>query len=299
MMKFLPTATLALLTFMAPAFAITVNNLDAVPDAIHSSEGKLIYAEQMTGTAPENGFGTLPAGLEEKEWIQWVAPEESVDRLIITGAKPWGKDGTYIGIACFADTAEDAQKLKKYGSASCPEDDNSRRVNKLFLGVFRWQNQRLQPIARTEEALDKLSLWSKRVAREADDETLQPLQYYSKLDLAPYRIAPDTMAFGVRGGYSNAYSGGGAFYEVLELYIIKGDKIINIFAALVYQYADIAGEWNDDGTRKHDISESKSILKILPTTSDGFHDLQLVNVIDKHKTIFRWSTADRQYSPQP
>jgi hypothetical protein len=37
------------------------------------------------------------------------------------------------------------------------------------------------------------------------------------MDLAPYRIAPDTLAFGVRGGYSDAYSGG-AFYEVLELY---------------------------------------------------------------------------------
>lgn len=57
---------------------------------------------------------------------------------------------------------------------------------------------------------------------------------------------------------------------MLELYAIKDNKIINVFSNLVYQYQDIAGDWNQDGTRQHDISESKYILKIRTAKTAGF-----------------------------
>ena len=259
MKKFLP---LVLLASLSPAFATTVQNLDSVASAIQHPEGKQIFAEQMAGATPAKGFGELPQGLSEKQWIAWVAPNEDPDNLILTGAKSWGKDGKYIGIACFADNKADAEQAKKYADNTCPENYSNGRANKLYLGVFSWQNPQLTPIARSEKPLNQLSEWNKAAEKESDDESVRPLAYYTKLDLAPYRIAPDTLAFGVRGGYSDAYSGGGAFYEVLELYTIKDSKIINVFSDLVYYYSDIAGDWNKDGTRQHDISESKYILKL-------------------------------------
>ncbi|HED4050362.1 TPA: hypothetical protein R4258_002661 [Citrobacter freundii] len=294
MKKFVP---LVLLASLSPAFATTVQNLDAVPDAIQHTEGKQIFAEQMAGATPAKGFGELPQGLSENQWIGWVAPNENPNNLILTGAKAWGKDGKYIGVACFADNQADAGQAKKYADNTCPENYNNGRANKLYLGVFSWQNQQLQPIARSEKPLNQISAWNKAAEKESDDESVRPLAYYTKLDLAPYRIAPDTLAFGVRGGYSDAYSGGGAFYEVLELYTIKDSKIINVFSDLVYYYSDIAGDWNKDGTRQHDISESKYILKLRSAKTQGFYDLEVVNLQDKSSQIFHWSESLQQYVP--
>ncbi|EMB4339838.1 hypothetical protein I5462_17060 [Citrobacter freundii] len=294
MKKFVP---LVLLASLSPAFATTVQNLDAVPGVIQHTEGKQIFAEQMAGATPAKGFGELPQGLSENQWIGWVAPNENPNNLILTGAKAWGKEGKYIGIACFADNQADAGQAKKYADNTCPENYNNGRANKLYLGVFSWQNQQLQPIARSEKPLNQISAWNKAAEKESDDESVRPLAYYTKLDLAPYRIAPDTLAFGVRGGYSDAYSGGGAFYEVLELYTIKDGKIINVFSDLVYYYSDIAGDWNKDGTRQHDISESKYILKLRSAKTQGFYDLEVVNLQDKSSQIFHWSESLQQYVP--
>ncbi|UNM03403.1 hypothetical protein H4O05_01395 [Citrobacter freundii] len=294
MKKFVP---LVLLASLSPAFATTVQNLDAVPGVIQHTEGKQIFAEQMAGATPAKGFGELPQGLSENQWIGWVAPNENPNNLILTGAKAWGKEGKYIGIACFADNQADAGQAKKYADNTCPENYNNGRANKLYLGVFSWQNQQLQPIARSEKPLNQISAWNKAAEKESDDESVRPLAYYTKLDLAPYRIAPDTLAFGVRGGYSDAYSGGGAFYEVLELYTIKDSKIINVFSGLVYYYSDIAGDWNKDGTRQHDISESKYILKLRSAKTQGFYDLEVVNLQDKSSQIFHWSESLQQYVP--
>ncbi|HGU9884115.1 hypothetical protein [Citrobacter freundii] len=294
MKKFVP---LVLLASLSPAFATTVQNLDAVPGVIQHTEGKQIFAEQMAGATPAKGFGELPQGLSENQWIGWVAPNENPNNLILTGAKAWGKEGKYIGIACFADNQPDAGQAKKYADNTCPENYNNGRANKLYLGVFSWQNQQLQPIARSEKPLNQISAWNKAAEKESDDESVRPLAYYTKLDLAPYRIAPDTLAFGVRGGYSDAYSGGGAFYEVLELYTIKDSKIINVFSDLVYYYSDIAGDWNKDGTRQHDISESKYILKLRSAKTQGFYDLEVVNLQDKSSQIFHWSESLQQYVP--
>ncbi|XAG54557.1 hypothetical protein MRL81_23260 [Citrobacter portucalensis] len=84
MKKYLP---LVLLASLSPAFATTVQNLDSVPSAIQHPEGKQIFAEQMAGATPAKGFGELPQGLSEKQWIAWVAPNEDPDNLILTGAK--------------------------------------------------------------------------------------------------------------------------------------------------------------------------------------------------------------------
>lgn len=294
MKKFVP---LVLLASLSPAFATTVQNLDAVPGVIQHTEGKQIFSEQMAGATPAKGFGELPQGLSENQWIGWVAPNENPNNLILTDAKAWGKDGKYIGVACFADNQADAGQAKKYADNACPENYNNGRANKLYLGVFSWQNQQLQPIARSEKPLNQISAWNKAAEKESDDESVRPLAYYTKLDLAPYRIAPDTLAFGVRGGYSDAYSGGGAFYEVLELYTIKDSKIINVFSDLVYYYSDIAGDWNKDGTRQHDISESKYILKLRSAKTQGFYDLEVVNLQDKSSQIFHWSESLQQYVP--
>ena len=212
--------------------------------------------------------------------------------------KPGGKDGKYIGVACFADNPADAGQAKKYADNNCPENYSNGRANKLYLGVFSWQNQQLTPIARSEKPLNQLSEWNKTAEKESDDESVRPLAYYTKLDLAPYRIAPDTLAFGVRGGYSDAYSGGGAFYEVLELYAIRRQQDNQrVFRPCFINIRTSPESGIKTGTRQHDISESKYILKMRSAKTHGFYDLERVNLQDKSSQIFRWSESLQRYAP--
>lgn len=285
-----------LLAALSPAFATTVQNLDSVPSAIQHPEGKQIFAEQMAGAISAKGFGELPQGLSENAWIARVAPNEDPDNLILTGAKAWAKTAN-ISVSPVSPTIQPTPGRQRNTRITTVRKTTATGTPINYISAFFWQNQQLTPIARSEKPLNQLSEWNKTAEKESDDESVRPLAYYTKLDLAPYRIVPDTLAFGVRGGYSEAYSGGGAFYEVLELYAIKDNRIINVYSDLVYQYTDIAGEWNKDGTRQHDISESKYILKMRSAKTHGFYDLERVNLQDKSSQIFRWSESLQRYAP--
>lgn len=68
----------------------------------------------MAGATPAKGFGELPQGLSENQWIGWVAPNENPNNLILTGQSP-EKRRKYIGVACFADNQADAGQAKVRG----------------------------------------------------------------------------------------------------------------------------------------------------------------------------------------
>lgn len=280
------------------AHAATVPNLGAVPGAIEHQEGKQIFDEQMRGTPPAREFGNLPSGLDEATFIRWLAPSEDPALLTLTGAKAWGNDGTYIGVACFARTPTDAGDARQYKDTDCSEDFSQRRAKNFYLGVFKWLGQTLQPVARTDTPLAVPVSWTNSnltSPQAADDkEGLLP-QSYKKLDLAAYRLAPDVTAFGVRAWFSEGYSGGGAFFDTLQLFMVKDGRIVNILSEPMYFYQDIAGEWNRDGTRQHDVNEGKNILRVLPSQTGGYHDLQIRSVDGKWQQVFVWSAGQGRY----
>lgn len=278
--------------------AATVPNLGSVPGAIVHKEGKQIFDEQMRGLPPTKEFGGLPSGLNETEFINWLAPGEDPSLLTLTGAKVWGNDGTYIGVACFARNTKDAASAKKYKDTDCSEDFDLRRAKNFYLGVFTWRDQTFRPVARTEKPLNISVSWENSdltgpISADDGEETFP--QTYKKLDLAPYRIKSDIMAFGVRAQFSEGYSGGGAFFEALQLFMVKDGQVVNILSEPMYFYQDIAGEWNKDGTRNHDINEGKNILKVLGSQTDGYYDLQIKSIDSKWSRNFGWSMTKGKY----
>jgi hypothetical protein len=60
-------------------------------------------------------------------------------------------------------------------------------------------------------------------------------------------------------------------------------------------YRDIAGDWHRDGTRDHDIEDGSNALSILPTSTNGFRDLQLRERGGKWRQTFVWSAQDGKY----
>jgi hypothetical protein len=156
------------------------------------------------------------------------------------------------------------------------------------LGVFDFANGKFAPVAKSDDISDMAFTVFAAEAREV-------LPNYHKFDLADYRLNEKEKAFGVRGGYDVGYAGGGAFYEFLALFRVTGGEIVKIFGEQMYSYENIAGDWNDDGTRQHDIYEAKSTLHVLKTKTDGFFDWELRSD-DGEKTRYRWSKQYGIYS---
>nr|WP_232458018.1 hypothetical protein [Burkholderia ubonensis] len=105
-------------------------------------------------------------------------------------------------------------------------------------------------------------------------------------------------AFGVRAGWSIPYAGGGASFEALYLFRIDGNTLRVVFAQLMMFYRNNAGDWHPDGTRDHDITDGSNALNVLPTSTDGFRDLQLRQRGGKWRQTFRWSARDGEYLPR-
>ncbi|EGD00492.1 hypothetical protein B1M_31352 [Burkholderia sp. TJI49] len=58
----------------------------------------------------------------------------------------------------------------------------------------------------------------------------------------------------------------------------------------------LAGAWHKDGTRNHDESSAANALAVLPSTTDGYHDLQLREKAGgKWRRTFKWSAAEQRY----
>ena len=60
-------------------------------------------------------------------------------------------------------------------------------------------------------------------------------------------------------------------------------------------YRDVAGSWNDDGTRAHDIEEWAGVLIVEPRAHHGHQDLRLRERGGRGGDLYRWSPAADGY----
>jgi hypothetical protein len=291
--------SLCVLFSMHLVYAKTVQSLGEVPNAIQYSEGKQFFAEQVQGLESINEFGALPDDIDKIAYLNWIAPEEDLSLVTLVGAKAWGDDNTYVGMACFARNKKGAKSAQKYQDTTCSEDSDLWQAKKFYLGVFKWQNNIFTPIARSGLIEQPVSWENSNLGSPAiyEDGPVPP-QSYNEFDLANYRIAPDTLVFGVRAHFMETYSGGGAFFQALQLFMIKGEKIINIFSEPMYFYKDTAGAWHKDRTREHTISEEKNILMLLKHQTDGYYDIRVKQLNSTWHQDFIWSKELQRYKPK-
>ena len=118
---------------------------------------------------------------------------------------------------------------------------------------------------------------------------------YVKFDFAPYKITTNSYAFGLRVSFFEGYSGGGANFEALVLFEQQGEKLIQIFAEPMYAYVNIAGEWHDDGTRDHDITEEKNIVIVQKHITNGHYDLRVKGLDSKFSKLFVFDKKRNKY----
>lgn len=109
------------------------------------------------------------------------------------------------------------------------------------------------------------------------------------LDFAPYEIAPGERAFGVRTKWTEGYAGGYGAFEALSLFRADGDRLLPILAVPVSVQKMIAGDWNADGSRQHDVYQAALVLRMEPGVREGAN-IALVPRGGKART-FAWDPA--------
>ncbi len=296
--------------------------LSQVRGKIDSAEGKAIYDQQMSGSTRTDGFGTnLPAGLVTDDIVRLLLPEANASLATLAGMKNWPyKENMYIAFACIAPNQLTKERALKYnnGKAICnPWQTETKPASKpgewgssgdylMAVGMIRKDGDRIS-LASTVvswsgiEGSPLAAKWSHSnlfgpggINQWQDEETekmkgalLYPSELY-RFDFARYAISNETVAFGIRSGMNESYSGGGASFQVLTLFAVINGELRAIFSEPMYYFKDMAGDWNKDGSRKHEIFEGENIVSISDAKTDGYYKLIVKSKKKAWSKSFHW-----------
>jgi hypothetical protein len=296
----------------------SVSSLSRVPGNIESPNGKVVYEEQMSGSTRPDGFGTvLPTGVTAEDVVRLILPKANASLATLVGMKRWpyGKD-MYVAFACIApnQVTKDSAIKHNNGEPICspgdkvviepsgkPEEDEYR----MALGMLKLDDQRQLSLASTViswSGIDGSPLgasWehSNLVGPAGSDDgemEFFPRDIY-RLDFAKYAITSSNVAFGIRSGISEGYAGGGGNFQILTLFAVVDGELSAIFSEPLYYFQDLAGDWNEDGTRNHDVYEGENIVIVSEATANGYFKLLVKSKKEQWRKSFRWDPSIRRY----
>jgi hypothetical protein len=301
--RLLPWIVLGLAFAMpvAIAQAETAKSLDQVPSKLKTPEGKKVFEEQIEGKTSPDALGIhLPQGLTAKDVAALILPPDAKAPLNTVGAKPLpDQPGLYAAVVCTGGDVPTGPNDVK-----CSEFSGAAKAHlQAYLGVIEMKPGAVPKLAAKPVAVNGLVDWSNTdlpnapdAAQGADDGGIAPSAYES-LDLAPYRIAPNQRAFGLRGTWSDGYSGGMGSYNALYLFAVVDGALKQVLAVPMSSYRSIAGDWNKDGTRNHDTTEGANVLIVTKQMTAGHFDLLLKSRTGRAQRLYRWSAAASAYLP--
>jgi len=292
-------AGLLAITLGQLAHAETVHSLGEVPSRLKTPEAKKYFSEQMQGKAAPDLLGVhLPAGFTAETIANALVPHDDKGRPHLIGAKPWpARPNSYVAIVCTG-----GSEPYSAGESTCARSrgDDKEPPLHVYLGVFALKTGSAASLEAASGPIDCATDWSRsnlpRQPSAADDaDGLVKPEGFDRFDLANYKIAPDQIAFGLRGSWSEGYAGGGANFTALCLFAVDGHRLKQVLAAPMSAYADIAGDWHKDGTRDHDITDAANVLVISRHETDGHFDLLLKGRGHGKGRTFRWAKSAAAY----
>ncbi|PWK33971.1 hypothetical protein [Cupriavidus plantarum] len=295
----LALATMSLIAVSTVTFAAgTATSIDKVPGKLTTPEGRAVFDREIRGTPQADGFGTqLPEGFTAAQLVRQMVPGANPAALVLAGVKPWpGQPDRYVAVVCLAETPERATNERKYWKDQCRTDSTE-----TWFAIFgRAAGAEPTLIARTMEPVRTPTDWngSNLDTPQAIDDGGGPPESWLRFDLAAYKLGDGHPAFGVRAGWSEGYAGGGASFEALYLFMQDGKTLHPVFAAPMSFMKMIAGDWNKDGTRNHDVTDGSNVLVVSDRATAGYRDLQLRERKGSWRKTYRWSEKDGLYVRQ-
>jgi len=299
--RLLPSIGLLAAIGAPAAIAQTAHSLDQVPALLKTPEARNFYAQQMAGAPAPDKLGVhLPTGLSAQQ-ITALLPPPAGAKLNVVGAKPLpGQADRYVALVCTGGSIptgpDDTPCTRVLG-------DDAASPLQVMLGVIEMKPGAAPTLAAKSLRVDGKVNWkdtalpaAPQALDDAADGTITP-DGYDGFDLAPYKIATDQTAFGLRGVWTESYSGGGANYSALYLFGVIDGAVKQILAVPMSAFQDIAGDWHKDGTRDHQITDAANLLVVTSHSTAGHFDLLLKSRTGNRQRTYRWSAATATYQP--
>ncbi len=294
---------LALLAGAPSARAEMVTDLGSIPDALRTPEGREVFAEQMGGVPPPDDLGSaLPPGLSAASVAALLVPPGDHARLGTIGAKPWSAwPGHFIALAC---TGGDGAGKK--GVDGCTSSGGPSPLH-AYLGVIELAAGGMPKLAARPLLVDPTMDWRgsllpngpEAVDHPIPGDAAPPPSSYDRLDLAPYRIAPDKPAFGLRASWSDGFMGGFGWHSGMFLFAVVDGALRPVLAVPVLAMTDFAGDRHEDGSRAHEIHEGANVIVVSNHLSEGHFDLVVRSRLKRGERLFRWQPAAGAYHAVP
>ena len=261
----------------------------------------------LAQSEPDKGFGPeLPLGVKPSDVIQLIAPNIDTSLVTLIGMKKWPyKENTYLAIICVSRSKKDysTDSLFSDGKQCCNAGyggvNESENPKIVYLSMVEYTDK-LKLIALYPGPLDVKISWRHSNIGTPDQDSTSYFNpgNYDRFDFANYKVSDNQVAFGIRVGWRTMYSGGGGYFSALMLFIVQGDKIVNILSEPTDEDGMSAGEWNDDGTRGKNFWETHDVLIMLPHKTSGYYDLKIKQRDSKWSQNFKWDEGENRYIPE-
>lgn len=287
-----------------------VRSLDEIPDTLRSPEARETWKREMEGRVTPDLLGeSQRAGLSPERIRAALVPATDTGHLSLSGAKRWPQQpGKLVAIACVKDAAprfdhgpdcgDVGNGLRIYLGVLAPGDDGTlhtiARIGPLPSGTAGL----LPPLRWNGKAGTDLPIRLEDDGGSAPTSTDVVPDAWERFDLAAYRLGDGAPAFGLRGGWNEGYAGGGATFTALYLFELRQGTLRPVFGAPMSMFKNLAGEWNEDGTRQHEVSEAANIVQLKDQGPAGYPDLLVRRREGGPGDTYRWSPHARRYELQ-
>jgi hypothetical protein len=288
--------------------AIRSESRDGLPKIFEKQYQNSSFLEELVGIRKYDKLATnLPTGLTGKDIVRLIAPNEDLSLAISVGVKPFPyKLNSYVAVVCFARDKNEYKRLKGYFGCekkTYQGDSPTQDRNDIFyLGLIEYEptNAKSKLITKPIKIEPDWNFVSPRQFRSASDRNsnLLPTGVYKYFDFAPFKVSATQTAFGMRVWRTESYSGGSGYFEVLALFMVDNDKILNIFAEPMYFYMNMKGDLNKDHTPSpRRLYEGENVLVVLPSQTDGYYDLQIKSLDNDWQKSVTWDASLKRYLP--
>ena len=261
--------------------SMKANSLSHSKQLITSRDGVKAFNNQIEGQPLKNISKSLPADITldelsqlvfKKSYNQIIKSTETECRALLMQQWP-GRAGIYIGVGEIKDLSNDIDVPAQ-----------------IFITLFKINKpHNFEIISRTEKPF---TFMIENPAKIEDFDNENPLDELVRIDCAPFQIAPKEFAFGLRLACNKGYSGGFAQFHNLILFSIKDKSLVPILNIPIYSLQNLAGNWNENGTREHYIIEKEWVVCLTEKKHNGYFDLQIKQKKLKNKSYqFIWTNG--------
>lgn len=276
--------------------AKVVNSLSEVPKAITSKEIQNHYDEQMHGIFKDQFSALSRQDKEVNTFLKLIEHSTDTKKLALLGVRAWSNN-QYIIIACSYHQAVDWQYEEHTLYANCESDD----VAMITLAVAQkdnngqWQLSAKPYQEKFSQTFNEQKINQSSFAIDSIIDNGKTIGDLDRIDTANYQLNDSTKAFGIRFTTFAGFAGGGISSQAMTLFAIINGQLRPILTVPTYYFEDLAGSWNDDGTRQHHIKQSEHILIVSKQKTKGFYNIIYKEKGKSSQIIYRWNEKTLKY----